>query len=148
VGLRAFLVAQGAGSATGAYSLTYLDEGGNSSVVTGTTVVPTASSFVLTSGDAATNRYAPFIPMASGDFGITGAVDFTWTTPPGGICALVIVKPIAQHVMGEIGTPAETVYFPRMPTIHPDAFLAHLRCPSVATPNARNLSGMITTLRS
>ncbi len=146
-GLRMMLVSQGPGATTGAYSVNYIgqdDAPGNS---VGTTTTPTTSGHVIT-GIGATNRMSPFLPLATGHHGIKSVTDITWTTPPGGIAALVIVKPIAPFVYAEIGTAAETVFHPRMPEVNGNAYLGLLRNPNGATPAARVLSGMLTTVRS
>lgn len=148
-GLRAYIVAQGAGAGLGSYSMSYTNQDGAAQTSTGSVVLPTASAFVMTSSDGVNaNQHAPFVPLASGDSGIRSVEQFTYSVAPGGIAALVLCRPVASFVMAEIGTSAETRFYPKMPAIHPDAFLALLRCPQVATPNARVLSGMLTTIRS
>jgi hypothetical protein len=147
-GLRMFLVALGTGAATGGYSISYTNSDGTPGrTATGNVVLPTAAGFILTGGNA-TGVRAPFVPLESGDVGVRSVEQFTWTSPPGGIAALVVVKPIAQFGYTEIGTAAETVFHPRMPEIHPDAFLGLLRFAGLATPNARTFTGMLTTIRS
>jgi hypothetical protein len=73
---------------------------------------------------------------------------FTWTAQPGGIAALVIVKPLAHLLYAEIGTIAEQTYYPRFPKIEPGAYLNVLRSQVGATPNARIFTGLLTTIRS
>jgi hypothetical protein len=148
-GLRYFIVSQGAGTTTGAYSIEYTDQDGASQTATGAALTPTASAFLLTGGSGLANTQAPFGALATGSYGIRSVERFTWTSAPGGISAIVIVKPIAPFVFAQIGNASETTFYPpRMPIIHPDAYLGLLRCPNVATPASRVLSGLLTTLRS
>jgi hypothetical protein len=148
-GLQGYIVAQGAGAGTGTYSFSYTNQNGTAGrTATGDVLLPTASAFLLTGGGGLTSVRAPFVGLQAGDSGIRSVEQFTWTVAPGGISAFVLCKPIAQFVYAEIGTMAETRFYPRMPAIHPDAFLALLRCPQGATPNARTLVGMLTTIRS
>ena len=148
-GLRAFLVAQGTGSAVGSYSVSYTNSDGVAGrTATGSVVLPTGAGFVLTTGSGVANRFEPFIALQSGDTGIRSVEQFTWTSPPGGISALVIVKPLAQLLYAEIGTVAEQTYYPRFPKVESGAYLNVLRSQVGATPNARIYTGLLTTIRS
>lgn len=148
VGVRAFIVSQGAGTATGTYTLSYTNQAGVSGrTATGNVVTPTGSAFILTSPGAA-SRHAPFVALQSGDTGIRSVEQFTWTSAPGGIAALVLVKPIASFNYLEIGTVAESVFYPRFPQVEGEAFLGLLRCAQLATPNGRTFTGLMQTVRS
>ena len=149
VGTRAFLVAQGTGTATGAYTLSYTNQDGVAGrTATGTTALPTGSGFVLTTGSGAASRQEPFIALEGTDTGIRSVEQFTWTVQPGGISALVIVKPLASLLYAEIGTVAEQVFYPRFPKVERGAYLNVLRHQTGATPNARIFTGLLTTIRS
>lgn len=149
VGVQMFLAVQGTGGGNGAYSISYTNQDGVSGrTATGSVPVPGGSGMVLTSGGGGPNTRAPFIGLQSGDTGVRSVEQFTWTGQPGGICALVLCKPIAQFNYLEIGTPAEQVFFPRFPAVHGEAFLGLLRCAQLATPNARTYTGLLTTIRS
>lgn len=151
VGVRAFIVAQGAGSQAGAFTMSYTNQAGVSGRSTqGGVITPTGSAFLLTGagGASAAGRDVPFIRMQSGDTGIRSVESLTWTTPPGGIAALVLCKPIAQFNYLEIGTVAETAFYPRFPSVHPEAFLGLLRCAQLATPSGRTFTGLMQTIRS
>lgn len=147
-GLRAFLVSQGTGTGVGAFTMSYTNQSGVAGrTATGSTVLPTGAGFVLTSRGAA-NTSEPFIRLQAGDSGIRSVEQFTWTTQPGGISALVIVKPLASLLYAEIGTVAEQVYYPRFPKVESGAYLGVLRHQTGATPNARTFTGLLTTIRS
>lgn len=148
-GLRAFIVAQGTGTGVGAYTLSYTNQDGVSGrTATGSTVTPTGSGFVLSCGSGAASSTEPFIRLQAGDTGIRSVEQFTWTVQPGGIAALVIVKPLAPLLYAEIGTVAEQVFFPRFPKVERGACLHVLRHQTGATPNARIFTGLLTTVRS
>lgn len=148
-GLRAFLVAQGTGSQVGAYTLSYTNSDGVAGrISSGTVVVPSGAGFVLTTGSGTANRFEPFIRLQGTDTGIRSVEQFTWTAQPGGIAALVIVKPLAHLLYAEIGTVAEQTYYPRFPKLESGAYLGVLRHQTGATPNARIYTGLVTTIRS
>jgi hypothetical protein len=149
-GLRAFIVAQGSGSGVGTFTLSYTNQDGVSGrTSSGSTVTPTASGFILTcSSGTSSNRMEPFIRLEGTDTGIRSVEQFTWTVQPGGIAALVIVKPLAHLLYAEIGTVAEQTYYPRFPKIESGAYLNVLRSQVGATPNARVFTGLVTTIRS
>ena len=147
-GLRAFIVALGPGVTTGTYTLSYTNQDGTAGrTATGNVVLPTAAGFVLTSPGAA-SRHAPFVGLQGTDTGIRSVESFTWTVAPGGIAAIVLVKPLASFLYAEIGTYAETTWWPRMPEVADGACLHLLRHQTGATPAARTFGGMLTTIRS
>lgn len=149
VGVRAFIVAQGPGVATGTYTLSYTNQDGTAGrTSSGTVVLPTAAGFVLTTGGGATNRIGPFVGLQGTDTGIRSVESFAWTVAPGGIAAIVLVKPLASFLYAEIGTYAETTWWPRMPEVADGACLHLLRHQTGATPAARTFGGMLTTIRS
>lgn len=149
VGVRAFITALGPGVATGTYALSYTNQDGTAGrTSTGTVVLPTAAGFVLTTGGGASNRIGPFIPLEGTDRGIRSVESFTWTAAPGGISALVLCKPVASFLYAEIGTYAETNFWPRFPRIEDGACLQLLRHQTGATPNGRTFNGLLTTIRS
>lgn len=148
-GLRAYIVAQGTGTGTGAYTLSYTNQDGTPGrTASGTTALPSGSGFVLTTGSGAANRQEPFVALQAGDTGIRSIEQFTWTTAPGGISALVIVKPLAPILYAEIGTVSEQVFWPRFPRVESGAYLGVLRHQTGATPNGRTYTGLLTTIRS
>lgn len=52
----------------------------------------------------------PFFPLASGDSGIRSLESITYTTPPGGFCNAVLVKPLATLTLHEQNTYSEVSY--------------------------------------
>ena len=148
-GVQAFIVALGPGVATGTYALSYTNQDGTPGrASSGTVVLPTAAGFVLTSGTAATSQVGPFIPLQGTDRGVRSVESFTWSGAPGGIAAVVLVKPIASYLYAEIGTYAETTFYPSLPRVADGACLQQLRHQTGATPNGRTFSGLLTTIRS
>jgi len=150
VGTRAFIVAQGTGTGVGSYTLSYTNQDGVSGrTATGSTVTPTGAGFILScSSGTSSQRTDPFLRMQAGDTGIRSIEQFTWTSAPGGISALVIVKPLAPLLYAEIGTASEQVFWPRFPRVESGAYLGVLRQQTGATPNGRTYTGILTTIRS
>lgn len=150
-GVEAFMVAQGPGSAAATYTISYTNSDGEAGrTATGRAIVPTAAGYVITSGGGGSEvtRIGPFIGRQGTDRGIQSIQQITWTSPPGGIMAIVLVRPLAQFLYAEIGTPAETNFYPTFPRVLDGAYLGLLRHQTGATPAARVFGGMLSTLRS
>lgn len=150
VGVRAFMVTLGAGIQTGDYTLSYTNSDGVAGRISNGKVVTPVSigSVCTTGGTVSPNGVGPFVPVQAGDKGIRSIEQVTWNTAPGGIVGLVLVKPLANFLYAEIGTMAETTYWPTLPKIESGAYLGLLRNPTGATPAGRVLNGMLTTVRS
>lgn len=148
VGVYAFLVALGVGSTTINYNLTYT----NSAGVTGRSTSGGGNAAITVSeivgGAAGTGFTNPFIPLASGDKGVRAieSIQFTGTVP-GGLYALVLVKPIATFAHAEQAVTAETVY-PIPPTIPNGAVLHTMRLAGANTSATRYFTNLYTTIRS
>lgn len=78
---------------------------------------------------AATGMLGPFLHLAAGDRGVRSIKGFTGLVSNGGLCALVLVKPLANLVLREANTPYE-IEFPvnnaAIPRIYDGAFLGLL----------------------
>lgn len=148
VGVLPFIVTLGTGSSNPSYTITYTNEQG----VTGRTMSSTAFSAltvseILGSSSGATFM-GPFPPLASGDRGVRAIESIQFTgTPPGGVYAIVLVKPIATFAYAEIGVTSETV-FPRLPLIPDGAVLQTVRLAGTNTAAARFFTALYTTIRS
>lgn len=62
---------------------------------------------------ASSNRRSAFIPLANGDKGIRSIESATMSTGSGGFFALVLVKPLTQIQMLEVGVPVEINLIPQ-----------------------------------
>lgn len=99
-GLRLYM-SNGATSAMGANAPTvvinYLNTSGASKSTTSFTSTASAvAGYVLNSGAGVTNKYAPFIPLAANDTGVSDIVSITWggTAHASGTPIIHLVKPL------------------------------------------------------
>jgi hypothetical protein len=146
VGLRAFFSTEVAPTAGGPNlsAFTYTDQDGN----TGASI-PVTVSFAATpvagavphSGNAA-NRYGPFLPLASGDYGIRDLEAFTLsggTAYTGsGQLVLHLVKPLWSLPIVASGMMSERDFvnqLPSLPRIRDDAHLGFMMFQAGATTN-------------
>lgn len=144
-GLRLMLVGQGPGTANGYFSVTYINQNGE------TRTTPMAQNYGLFSNPAGQllqgllgfsngNGAGPYVKLCSDCTGIQAVTGIQLLVPCGGIFSLVIVKPIADiHTKDNSLTPFEIDYFyenGRMPVIGDNAYLNFIGQPTVAgTPN-------------
>jgi hypothetical protein len=148
-GVRAFIVCQQLGTVDGAYEISYTNQAGTSGrVVTGTVRAGAQASQLLTSALTTGAAHNPWIPLASGDNGIRQIDSITWTTPPGGLAAIVLAKPIASIIQPETTTYTEKTFHPRMPRIHNEACLMMLRAAGNSPSAGRSYFSQITTIKS
>ncbi len=139
VGVRAFLVALTPTTGAGTFQLNYTNSDGVSGRITESITCNsglTIASFIH-SGPVA-RSFGSFTPLQSGDVGIRSVESITFLTPNGGLCALVLVKPISTTTIREITAPREIDYFkdtPSMPRIYDGAYLNFIALPraSLAT---------------
>lgn len=148
-GVRAFIVCQQTGTVDGAYSLSYTNQDGVSGrVVTSGVRAGAQASQLLTSPITVAAASVPWVPLASGDTGMRSVESITWTTPPGGLAAIVLAKPIAQIMYSETTSYTEKQFYPRMPRIHNEACLMMLRGAGNSPSAARQYFSQITTIKS
>jgi hypothetical protein len=151
-GLQAMLVSQGAYTGNVTFQINYT----NSSNVSGrvsplvTTNTAALAATIVNSGTQAGGS-GPFIPLQSGDTGIRSVQSITFTSPNGGIMALVLVKPIAEIGISEVtatfSTPSqyENFYdFVSGQTIEDGAYLNFICLPN-ASLAAATVSGIVST---
>lgn len=115
--VKAMLVAQGAYTGGATFTIKYTNELGVSGRVSRVCTSNTGTrAFSLITGNAiggsaTANVYGPFIPLQSGDFGIRSVQSITFSSPNGGIAALVLCVPIANGLINEVGTTHEKDFF-------------------------------------
>lgn len=94
-------VSQSAASAVGQFTITYTNELGVAGRVSQNTY--TLSSLAgggqVASSAASGAGFHPFINLQNGDRGVSSIQSVTFTAAGGGLMALVIVKPIFQHIV-------------------------------------------------
>lgn len=102
-GLRLFWVQTVAAGATAQnLSLSYTDQAGNAGNALPVTVAMTASAIVghISHSGLAANNYGPFLPLASGDYGVRNVASVTFSAANTGTGALVLAKPIMEIPLG------------------------------------------------
>jgi hypothetical protein len=152
-GVRAILVSQGSYVGGAQVSITYTNQDGVSGRVSPlfTTNTTTFAATLLTGGTALGNA-GPFIPLQGSDSGIRSVENITFLSANGGICALVLVKPIAEIGISEVtatfATPTEQSNFLNEfngNQIEDGAYLNFLCLPN-ASLSAAVLQGYLTTV--
>lgn len=91
-------------------TVSYTNQNGVSNRVSTFNIVATANVGTIVSApdsSASANRRSAFIPLANGDTGIRSIESATMSTGSGGFFALVLVKPLTQIQMLEVGVPVE-----------------------------------------
>ena len=113
-GVQAYLVVAAPMSSSGTVTVTYTNSEGTANrtstfgIVSTGTIGRIANNIDSTLGVGAAS---PFIPLANGDKGIRSIQRVTCNVSMGGFCNIVLVKPLATHVVREQNTEAETVFF-------------------------------------
>lgn len=115
-GVQAILVAQGSYVGNAAVSINYTNSAGVAGRVSPTFQTNTAAfAATLLTGGTGVGNSGPFIPLQAGDYGIRSVESITFSAPNGGICALVLVKPIVETTITEVtatfATPSEQSNF-------------------------------------
>ncbi len=146
--LRAMIVTQNSAGSNGVYEISYTNQNGVSGrISSGTTASATAVGQLLTSNQAVAGQHAPFIPLQSGDTGIRSIDSITWTTTPGGLAAIVLVKTITMLQTIESASVAESQFHERMPEIPNGAYLGVIRNAGANMSAAQLLVGQVTTIK-
>lgn len=112
------------------------------------TVACTASAItphIVHSGTAA-NNYGPFLPLASGDLGVSNVATVTLSAASGtaSTAALVLCKPLAQITLSVVGLMTEKEFLnqiPSLPVIKDGACLAFLYGAGAATAASTTFAG-------
>jgi hypothetical protein len=151
-GVMAMMVCAAPTTGGGSFTFTYVNQSGNTSVSPVISYTTAAASIgnIVTSQPAVAAGIGPFLPLASGDTGIRSITEITNLTGTGGLGTLVLVKPLASHVIYEINTPHEVEFVkdrPNLPRIYDGAYLNFIvQCAS--TVAAAILVGRLTTVWS
>lgn len=102
-GLRLYWVQTTAAGATAQnIALSYTDQSGNTGNALPVTVAMTASAIVghISHSGVAANNYGPFLPLASGDYGVRNVASVTFSAANTGTGALVLAKPLMDIPIG------------------------------------------------
>lgn len=152
-GVRAYLAITTASGATAHnVAMSYTDQAGNAGNAMPVTVACTASATPghITHSGTAANNYGPFLPLASGDYGIRSVQTVTISAASGsGVAALVLAKPLAQITLSVAGLMTEKDLLnqiPSLPIIKDGACLAWLWGAGAATAASTTFAGGIETV--
>lgn len=91
---------------------------------------------ILTSAQARTAAlplHGPFLPLQAGDTGVRSVQEVQMLGEDVGLFTLVLLKPLAQHMIRGIDAPVETDFywhFSGFPEIEDDAYLNMICCPN------------------
>jgi hypothetical protein len=150
VGLRAYLVITStSGASAHNLSMSYTDQDGNTGNSLPVTVACTASAIVphITHSGVAANNYGPFLPLASGDYGIRNVASVTLSAASGaGTAALVLCRPIMTIPLTQVSVATERDLLnqiPSLPRIYDGACLTWLYFPGAATAASTNFYGSL-----
>jgi len=134
-GVMAMLVAAAPTIGGGQFTFDYINQDGVAKTspiqFCGTTGASIAS--LITSQPATVAGLGPFLKLAGGDTGIRQVTGFTNLVLNGGLGTLVLVKPLAEHVIYEINTPSEKAFvshFAGCPRIEDGAYLNFICSPA------------------
>lgn len=107
-GVRIMFVNAVQSTSQGIATVVYINQSGVQKTVTAS-FVPANSGVLNTCGDTSMSTAAttPFFPLASGDTGVRSLVSIQLTTPPGGFCHAVLIKPLATIIIHEQNTHTE-----------------------------------------
>lgn len=146
-GLRLYQVQTATAGATAQnIALSYTDQAGNTGNTLPVTVAMTASAIaghVSHSGTAA-NNYGPFLPLASGDYGVRNVATVTMSAANTGTFALVLCKPLAQISLSVLGLMTEKDLLnqiPSLPEIKDGACLTWMWGAGAATAASTTFAG-------
>jgi len=125
-GVMVMAVGQATTTGGGTFTFSYVDHDGNAQTSPVNTFSTTAANpaSILTS-QPATLGGGPFCRLASGSRGVRSITSITNVSAPGGLFALVLVRPLADIAIRELSTPNEIslVELNAAPRIYDGAYL-------------------------
>ncbi len=150
VGVRAYLVITATSGATAHnIAMSYTDQDNNAGNTLPVTVSCTASAITphITHSGTAANNYGPFLPLASGDYGIRSVQSVTISAASGaGTAALVLARPIFTIPLTTATVASERDFLnqiPSLPRIYDGACLTWLYFAGAATAASTNFYGSV-----
>lgn len=150
VGVRAYLVVTATTGATAHnLSMSYTDQDGNTGNTLPVTVSCTASAITphITHSGTAANNYGPFLPLASGDYGIRNVASVQLSAASlAGTAALVLARPLLTIPLTTVSIASERDFLnqlPSLPKIPDDACLTWLLFTGAAVAASSNFYGSL-----
>jgi len=121
------------------FQISYTNENGVAGRTTPLLTVNTAgNAYSAVAGGPVAYSNGPFIPLQQGDLGIRSVESIQFNAPGGGLCALVLVVPLATMALRGVDAPSERDFFtetPSMPQIQDGAYLNFVGCPTGSIAN-------------
>ena len=153
VGLRLYMLPYSGtvGATAHNVNISYTDQDGNTGNTLPVTVACTASAITphITHSGVAANNYGPFLPLASGDYGVRNVASVTMSASSVGtapLAALVLARPLLTLPLTTVSVAAERDLLnqlPSLPQIKEDACLTWLYFAGAATGASTNFYGSI-----
>lgn len=127
-GVRAMMVNLAPTTGGGSFTYDFVNQAGDAKTSPTIFCTPGVGNIatISTSGQGAVSGGTLFLPMTSGDTGIREITGITMIVPNGGLCALVLVKPICETRISDTAVPEEYSFLsqkPGAPTIEDGAYL-------------------------
>lgn len=151
VGLRMYLVPYSGtvGATAHNFNCSYTDQDGNTGNTMPVTVACTASAILghITHSGTAANNYGPFVPLASGDYGVRNVASVTMSASSAGtspLAALVLCRPLLTLPLTTVSVAAERDLLnqlPSLPRVYDGACLTWLWFAGAATAANTNFYG-------
>lgn len=147
VGLRLFQVQTSAAGATAQnLALSYTDQDGNTGNTLPVTVAMTASAIVghISHSGTAANNYGPFLPLASGDYGVRNVASVTMSAANTGTFALALARPLAVLPLTTVSVAGERDLMNQLmslPRVYDGACLTWLLFTGAAVAASTNFYG-------
>jgi hypothetical protein len=150
VGVKAFIVATNPYVGGQMFYITYTNEHGDGGRKSKMTVTNTGTNIgtIVSAHTAGLQQHGVFIELQQGDLGIRKVDSITFMGSNGGLCCLVLVRPLATLMTRETTAWAEFDFIsmkPGLPRIYDGAYLNFLAMPS-ATIATVPIIGEITTI--
>jgi hypothetical protein len=134
----------------GGYRVTYTNSDGVSGRMTPRHLISTTqfvNGTIISSAGSLADSRGPFLALQEGDKGVRSVQSVTFDFPDIGLMTLVLVKPLARHVIRGVDAPSERDFyqdFSAMPEIKDDAYLNLIALPP-GTLSAAPIHGYIKT---
>lgn len=148
-GVQMMLVAQGSYIGGGTLAITYTNsQGATRSTLQVPVGVAATTATIATAGSVSQTNGTCFIPLAVGDRGVRAVQSLQFSTPVGGVFALVLVKPLGTVGVHEANGAQEKDFLVSgaMPVIYNDSILNIIMGATVATNPAQVFYGRVQTV--
>lgn len=125
-GVRMMMVNVSPSVGGGQFTVSYVNQDGVTKTTPNHFCSAATNIATITATTGAATGYAPFLQLAAGDSGVRFVNSVTFTVANGGLCAIVLVKPLQTYRIREANTATEVQAVtgtPVMPAIEDGAYL-------------------------